>query len=156
AHDIIGKSMPQFIGDDAYETVRPHVERVLTGNRVDYESKIPYAPAARFMRIAYMPDRDDRGRVVGWIASLTDISDLKSIEEQIKTLNAELQRRVAEFTALIDTAPVGIGVALDTSCKNIWGNPEFINMLGTDQTNISMTGPSKDKLHFRVRRNGID
>jgi PAS domain S-box-containing protein len=152
---IVGKSMPEFIGDQAYETVRPQVERVLEGSRVDYESAIPYERAAtRFMRVACMPDRDNRGKVVGWVASLTDITDLKSIEDQIKKLNSELQRRIVEFTALIDTAPIGIGVALNPQCTEIWGNPEFIKMLGTDESNLSMTGPTKDKLRFRVLRNG--
>src|SRR5262249_12625100 len=120
-------------------------------------SGIPYKRAAApFMRIAYIPERDDVGNVVGWVASLTDITDRRRTEEQIKNLNAELQRRIVEFTALIDTAPVGIGVALDPECNEIWGNPEFVNMLGTDQSNLSMSGPTKDKLRFRILRNGID
>ncbi len=152
---IVGKSMPEFIGDQAYETVRPYIERVLEGNRVDYESAIPYERAAtRFMRVVCMPDRDSRGKVIGWVASLTDITDLKGIQDQIKTLNSALQRRIVEFTALIDTAPIGIGVALDPQCNSIWGNPEFLKMLGTGESNLSMTGPAKHKLHFKVVRDG--
>jgi PAS domain S-box-containing protein len=154
---IVGKNVPEFMGQQAYETVRPHVETVLAGNPVDYESEIPYErTSARFMRAVYNPDRDDRGNVVGWVASLADITDRRKIEEQIKTLNAELQRRIVEFTALIDTAPVGIGVALDPRCDEIWGNPEFMNMLGTDQSNLSLSGDGKHKLQFRILRNGVD
>ena len=31
---------------------------------------------------------------------------------------------------MIDTAPVGIAVAMDPECNYIWGNPEFAHMLG--------------------------
>jgi PAS domain S-box-containing protein len=106
------------------------------------------------MRAAYIPDRDEHGKVIGWVASLTEITDRKRAEEQIKSLNAELQRRITEFVALIDTAPIGIGVSMDPRCDYIWGNPEFQNMLGTDQTNLSMTGPARDKLPFKILRNG--
>jgi PAS domain S-box-containing protein len=153
--DIIGKSVPEFIGTDAYATIQPYVDRVLSGQRVECELEIPYARAgSRFMRAAYMPERDVQGNVTGWVASLSEITDRIRAEEQIKKLNSELQRRIVEFTALIDTAPVGIGVALDPECNYIWGNPEFVNMLGTEQSNLSMTGPAKDKLPFRILRNG--
>ena len=60
--DIIGKSVPQFIGDSAYQTIRPYVERVMDGNPVEYELEIPYRQAGtRFMRAAYIPDRDEHG-----------------------------------------------------------------------------------------------
>jgi PAS domain S-box-containing protein len=152
---IVGKTVPEFIGEAAYETVRPYLQKVLEGNPVEYEGEIPYQQAGnRYMRVVYMPDRDARGKVIGWVASLTDITDRKRAEEQIKKLNSELQRKIEEFQALIDTAPVGIGVAMDPECNYIWGNPEFVNMLGTDQANLSKTGPSRDKLSFKMLRNG--
>src|SRR5207302_10071276 len=96
AEQIVGKSIVEIIGEDACETIRPYVERVLQGEKVEYELEIPYKRAGRrFMRIAYVPECDERGNVVGWVASLTDITDHKEIEEQINKLNAELQRRIA-------------------------------------------------------------
>jgi PAS domain S-box-containing protein len=155
AEEIVGKSVPDFMGPKAYKTVQPYIERVLAGKPVEFESEIPYLRAStRFMRVAYIPERDRRGSVTGWVASLTDITDHKRTEEQIRTLNAELQRRITEFVALIDTAPVGIAVAMDPACNYIWGNPEFLHMLGTDQANLSKSGPTRDKLPFKILSNG--
>jgi PAS domain S-box-containing protein len=152
---IVGKTLHEFMGETAYETVRPYLKKVLEGNPVDYEAEIPYQQAGnRYMRVAYMPDRDPRGKVIGWVASLTEITDRKLAEEQIKKLNSELQRKIDEFQALIDTAPVGIGIAMDPDCNYIWGNREFVNMLGTNQPNLSKSGPAGDKLSFAMLRDG--
>ncbi len=153
---IVGKPISEVMGEEAYRTIAPHVERVLKGHPVEYEAEVPYQRVGRrFMRAAFMPDVDEHGAVLGWIASLMDITDRKTAEEQIRTLNAELQRRIDEFQALIDTAPAGIAVAMDPECNFIWGNPEFAYMLGTSQTgNFSKSGPTGDKLPFRMVRNG--
>lgn len=153
---IVGKPIPEIIGGEAYETTRPYVERVLQGQAVEYETEISYPQAGRrFMRVAYGPDCDAHGNVIGWVASLSDITDRQRAEAQIKQLNAELQRRVEEFQALIDTASVGIAVAMDPECNHIWGNPEFAHMLGIDpQQNLSKSGPAGGELPFKVFRNG--
>src|SRR5204863_377586 len=81
---------------------------------IEYELEVPYQRTRRrFMRAAYKPERDAGGKVVGWVASMSDITERKRDEAQIHGLNAQLQRHLEEFQALIDTAPVGIGIALD-------------------------------------------
>jgi PAS domain S-box-containing protein len=151
---IIGKTVLEVIGRDACEVIRPYVERTLDGHSVQYEAEVPYQHAGRrFMRIAYMPHYGEGGAVVGWIAAITDISDRKRAEERSVDLNAELQRRIQDFQALIDTAPVGIGVAMDPECKFIWSNREFRHMLGVDkEVNISKSGPMRAQLPFKVYR----
>ncbi len=66
-----------------------------------------------------------------------------------------IQRRVEEFERLIETAPVGIGVATDAECRNIWGNPEFMRMLGTAPVeNIARAGISREDGSFKLLRDG--
>jgi PAS domain S-box-containing protein len=60
-----------------------------------------------------------------------------------------------EFRKLIDTAPIGIAVATDAKCEHIWCNPEFTRMLGTNMgENVSKSSSARDKLSFRMLRNG--
>jgi PAS domain S-box-containing protein len=153
---IIGQPIPHIIGDEAYKTILPHIAQVLQGEAVEYELELPYQHTRRrFMRVAYKPERDASGAVVGWVASMSDITERKRDEAQIHGLNAQLQRRVEEFQALIDTAPVGIGIALDAECTDIRGNRELARMLGINlQMNLSKSSPAPGALPFRVCHNG--
>lgn len=79
-----GLSFKEAVGQEAYEVLAPLIERVLEGNPVEFEAEIPYAVAGRrFMRATYTPDVDERGNVVGWIASLSDITAHKKAEETV-------------------------------------------------------------------------
>src|SRR6516165_5802243 len=60
-----------------------------------------------------------------------------------------------EFRKLIATAPIGIAVATDAECKQIWCNPELTHMLGTELgENVSKTRAAGQKFSFRILRNG--
>src|SRR4030095_13679120 len=68
-------------------TIRPHVEMVLRGQRVEYETTFPFAGVGpRHVHVTYVPERDDQGQVVGWIASITDITEHKKATEQLTHL----------------------------------------------------------------------
>jgi PAS domain S-box-containing protein len=45
------------------------------------------------------PLRNDAGKIVKWIGTFTDIDDAKRAEEEVRTLNLELEQRVQDRTA---------------------------------------------------------
>ena len=51
------------------------------------------------IQAAYTPYRDASGNVVGWVASVTDITERKRIEEELKAANAFLD-------AIIENIPL--------------------------------------------------
>jgi PAS domain S-box-containing protein len=80
--DVAGHTIVEIIGQDAFEIIRPYVETVLQGTRVEFECDIPYRGAGtRFVRVVYTPDTDERGSVHGWIASILDVSEHKQVVE---------------------------------------------------------------------------
>jgi PAS domain S-box-containing protein len=98
---IIGRTLPEIIGAEAFETIRPHVEAVLQGRPVEYEAEIPYERVgSRFVRVVYMPDKDEHGQVRGWIASISDITERKRAENEIAALNEKLAYDLAAMTRL--------------------------------------------------------
>jgi PAS domain S-box-containing protein len=78
AEEIIGRQIIDVIGKEAFEVKRPYVERALRGECVEYEEEVPYALGGRrFLHIVYTPWVDDEGHVAGWVASVSDITDLQ-------------------------------------------------------------------------------
>jgi PAS domain S-box-containing protein len=74
--DFVGKPISDIIGEEAFATILPHIQQVLQGKRVEYESEIHYQGiGSRVVRAIYMPDRDQKGNIQGWIASIIDVSD---------------------------------------------------------------------------------
>ena len=88
---------------------------------------------------------------------VTAIAAQASVAFDNANLYQTVQRRVEEFQKLIDTAPIGIAVATDAESKHIWGNPEFMRMVGTGaEQNLSKTGAEQDQLPFKIIRDGIE
>jgi PAS domain S-box-containing protein len=94
--DIAGKALVEVIGQEALATIQPYIERVLGGDAVEYETEIPYlGPGTRFVHVVYTPEKDETGAVVGWVASILDITEQKRAE-------AALARRAEENAALYE------------------------------------------------------
>ena len=73
----------------------PNVERVLRGDRVEYEHAIPLRTiGTRAMRGVYTPEVDDKGMVQSWLGSLLDITERKQAELRLAALNERLEAEV--------------------------------------------------------------
>jgi PAS domain S-box-containing protein len=102
--DMVGKSIAEIIGEEAFRTILPYVEKVLEGHRVEYEREIAYRGlAARIVHVVYTPDRNEHGEVVGWIASILDTTDQKQAQERERTLLLEVQHRSNNLLAIVQT-----------------------------------------------------
>jgi PAS domain S-box-containing protein len=83
--EIVGRPIADILGQEAYASLAPHIDQVLRGEDVEFEVEIPYAyRGPSWMRVTYTPDRDERGEVIGWLASLSDVTGRKQAEEAVK------------------------------------------------------------------------
>jgi PAS domain S-box-containing protein len=153
---IVGKAIVEILGEQAHHTIRPYLQRVQQGDPVEYEIEVPYERLGRrFVRVAHVPEKDAQGNVVGWVSAITDITDRKQAEEMLHQRTRSLEIVNQEFRKLIATAPIGIAVATDAQCEQIWCNPELTHMLGTEMgQNVSKSGAAGEKRPFRILRNG--
>ena len=82
--DIYGQSLESVMGSTDYETIRPHVETVLSGAQVTYEDELTFQDGqAHSVSVTYIPHAEETGqgtKVKGFFALATDISDRKAIE----------------------------------------------------------------------------
>jgi PAS domain S-box-containing protein len=147
--EVVGRSIPEVVGDAAYRSVAPFIERALAGETVEFEVEIAYrGQAPKWMHMTYSPTFDAQAVPDGWIAVVTDISNRKATEEA-------LSRRAAELQVIYDTAPVGIVVAQDPGCRVITANRFMAEMLGTPfGENVSMSRVDAERLPYVVYKDG--
>jgi PAS domain S-box-containing protein len=95
---IIGRPIVDIIGQAAFDSLRPHFERVLTGQTVKYEEEVEFrGPGRRWVNAVYTPTFDPTGVPDGWVAVVIDIDDRKRAEQALK----EADRKKDEFLAIL-------------------------------------------------------
>src|SRR5262245_39501199 len=78
---LVVKKIVELIGEQAFQTILPHVKAVLAGQRIEYETEVHYEDIGpRFLHVTYAPDKDQFGCVRGWVASITDITERRQAE----------------------------------------------------------------------------
>lgn len=74
--DVTGQPIVDVVGQDGFEQLLPHFERVLSGQVVRYEELVPFRTiGARWIMSTYTPTVNDQGACDGWVAVVTDITD---------------------------------------------------------------------------------
>jgi PAS domain S-box-containing protein len=97
--EVIGKTIKEVLGKKGFNTLRPYIEKVLHGQAIDFECELNLAKLGkRCLFIAYRPEMDAKGNVDGWIASILDITEQKSMESELRALSEKLEAEVERRT----------------------------------------------------------
>ncbi|MGB6537870.1 MAG: PAS domain-containing protein [Xanthobacteraceae bacterium] len=137
---VLGTSIAEMIGEQALQTLSPHIETVLGGGAVDFECEIEFRRAGRrCLHIAYRPEFAADGSVDGWIASLLDITARKRTEEELRRLSealgAEVERRTLERDRIWNVSEDLLGVCnFDGYFLSM--NPAWTRLLGWSEAEI--------------------
>ena len=100
--DVIGKRLSDVLGEKDFRAIHPYVERVLQGDRVEFDREVEYrGGGTRFLHVVYTPEKIEDGTITGWIASMFDITERKHAEEEQQILVRELQHRTYNILAII-------------------------------------------------------
>lgn len=79
--DLTHKHIREVLGETAYAKVLPYMKQALSGQRVSFESQIPYQTGGtRYVSADYVPHINSQGIVEGYFSLVSDITDRKQIE----------------------------------------------------------------------------
>jgi two-component system, chemotaxis family, CheB/CheR fusion protein len=97
---MIGRPIYEVMSQEAFAVIKPRIEQVLGGEPVEFEARMPYNAAAgpRWVQANYLPEPDEQGQIVGWVASIVDITQRKKAEEALNQLTETLEERVEART----------------------------------------------------------
>src|SRR5215472_1856265 len=125
AEQIIGRPMIDVVGAKAFEVIRPYVERVLRGERVEFEVEVPISGGEpRFFHVVDEPWFDSEGQVTGWIASVSEITDLKRTTKALR--ESEERLRLA-----MSSGSIGVWDWCLSTGHLAW-SPELCEILGVE------------------------
>jgi PAS domain S-box-containing protein len=99
--EFSGRPIVDIIGQESYVTIRPYIERVLSGEKAEYETQINHPGAGRWIHAVCVPTKDPDQNVDGWIAVVSDVTVRHEAEDRLR----ESEER---FRNMADTAPVMI------------------------------------------------
>ena len=120
--EIAGKPIVEIMGEEGLKTLSPHIEKVLKGQHAEYEMEVSFqGVAAPCLHSVYTPDRDSKGNVIGWFASIVDVTERKRAEQRL-AVNFAVTKILAESPALSDAVPR----LLQTICETLrWEVGDF-------------------------------
>jgi PAS domain S-box-containing protein len=94
--EVAGKPIVEIMGEEGFTTIRPHVEKVLQGRRVEYESEVHFhGIGTRFLHVVYTPVTNRLEEVTGWVASILDITERKRAEQALRESQERLVRLIS-------------------------------------------------------------
>ncbi|MCB0322838.1 MAG: PAS domain S-box protein [Bdellovibrionales bacterium] len=141
ANQVVGRTIREVVGAEAYELLRDKVRRVLEGERIVWEARLPYRHGpARYVHVEYVPKRTAKGEVDGYYALVQDITERKDVEE-------ELHRRERDFRSIFHLAGSGKAQFDPFTGRFIRVNERFAEILGysdeelQDLTDAEITHP---------------
>jgi PAS domain S-box-containing protein len=102
--DIVGQHAREVLGEEAYAHASPPMEAALTGHQIAHDLELATATGGpRTVRVAYAPQFDASGRVIGLVAAITDISERKRAEEHLRLVMQELSHRTKNLMAVVQS-----------------------------------------------------
>ena len=120
----VGKTVAEVFGDAVFEGVRERLDEAFAGHDVVFDLTNTVVGAADFMHVHYVPDRDERGEVIGVYGLVTDRTEQQRASERIEASERQLR-------AVTDNLPLLISY-VDAGERLRFMNATFHEWLGID------------------------
>ncbi len=94
--EIVNRPARAVLGKRAFASIKGYADRALSGETVLFDQELSYEDGmVRHVRGSYTPDLDSEGNVRGFVASVSDLTELKKAERKLAA-SEERFRKIAE------------------------------------------------------------
>lgn len=83
---VINRPLCEVVGTSVYEQIRPNLERALAGEHVKFELETSVRHVSGHVQLVYVPEQAADGSILGVYTLSTDISSLKTVENELSRL----------------------------------------------------------------------
>jgi PAS domain S-box-containing protein len=126
---VIGKRLPEVLGDRFFTIIEPYVRECLAGKSVEFEVEVPFEGAEwQYLYLRFAPEWKD-GKVVGLVSAGTNITGLKRIE-------IALRESEATFRAMFDESSVGKIEIVPEHGRFLRANAAFCDFVGYSEDEL--------------------
>jgi PAS domain S-box-containing protein len=148
---LIGKHARDLVGEVGYRQIQPYMDRALAGEMVQYERDVTL-PDGRtiYTQMSYVPDKDEHGRTLGYVALVHDMTDRHRAELELQTERKRLHEILMNAPAAISlrSGPEGVFTFVNARYQKLM---EGRAMLGRTTREIH-PGPTLDRFIELIER----
>jgi PAS domain S-box-containing protein len=136
AKDLMGKHLKDLLGEDLYAQNSPYIQAVLRGEPQKFERIIPTPDNTdiRYSLAEYIPDIVD-GEVRGFFVQVSDISELKRAEENVRLAKKKLSESDERYQTVIENQTEVIS-RLYTDGTLVYVNQAYENLFGNSDSEL--------------------
>src|SRR5262245_52844165 len=141
--ELRGHHLSEVLGADAWDRLRPYVERALKGEELTFETRVVYKNGpARDIRASYVPHLDSTGKVRGFVVLSNDLSEIKATELALRRSEHMLER--SQSTAHVGSFEVTLADidADGVPAGTVRWSDETYRMFGLEPGSIPVTHAS--------------
>lgn len=102
SESLVGKSVAELLGPERYAERVGYVEAALRGERVSYDGQVTLRDGrVRDVETIYVPNICSAGKIEGFIAVVTDITDRKRTTDHLNLVSGELRHHVRNLLTVV-------------------------------------------------------
>jgi PAS domain S-box-containing protein len=132
--EVVGKTMRELIGEEAFASVESYVNVALGGEHVEFEVEVPFLEIrSSSIWASYDPEFDEEGRVIGFVLTGIDITERKQAEEWIS-----VEKQFSDM--VVDSLP-GIFYIITDQGQFLRWNKNMVEVSGYSGEEISKMSP---------------